>query len=189
MAVPSEMLRQRPDIRAAEHQVAAANANIGVATAAFFPSFSINASSGLSAANLTDLLQASALVWSIGSSATAPITRGKLLKAQQQAAIADHQAVSAEYRQTVLEAIREVENALQGASILERRQRAQDQALVAARKTLDLSAKRFKSGLVSFLDVVDAERTRLDAERAANAIRAERLAISVSLIKALGGEW
>jgi multidrug efflux system outer membrane protein len=118
-----------------------------------------------------------------------PITRGKRIKAQQRAALAAHEAVSAEYRQTVLESIREVENALQGAAILVRRQAVQDQALEAARKTFELSAKRFKSGLVSFLDVVDAERTRLQAEQAANAIRAERLAVSVSLIKALGGEW
>jgi multidrug efflux system outer membrane protein len=118
-----------------------------------------------------------------------PITSQKFLKAQRAAAVAAHEAASAEYRQTVLDSMREVENALQGTAILERRQIAQDQALEAARKTFDLSAKRFKSGLVSFLDVVDAERTRLDAERAANAIRAERLAVSVSLIKALGGEW
>jgi multidrug efflux system outer membrane protein len=188
-AVPSEVLRQRPDIRAAERNVAAANANIGVATAAFYPSFSINASSGLDATKMSDLFNASSLVWSIGAGAVAPITSQKYLKAQRDAAIAAHDAASADYRQTVLESIREVENALQGAVILERRQVAQDQALEAARRTFDLSTKRFKSGLVSFLDVVDAERTRLDAERGANAIRAERLAVSVSLIKALGGEW
>ena len=78
---------------------------------------------------------------------------------------------------------------LQGSLILERRQIAQDEALAAARKTFDLSVKRFNQGLVSFLDVVDAERTRLDAERAANAIRGERLAIAVALAKAVGGEW
>lgn len=189
VSVPSELLRQRPDIRAAERNVAAANADIGVATAAFYPSFSINASSGLDATNMGDLFQASSLVWSLGSNAIAPLTSQKWLKAQRNAAVAAHEAASAEYRQTVLDSIREVENALQGSAILERRQAAQDQALEAARKTLDLSAKRFKSGLVSFLDVVDAERTRLDAERAANAVRAERLAVSVSLIKALGGEW
>ncbi len=89
----------------------------------------------------------------------------------------------------MLESLREVENALQGAAILERRQVAQNKALQGARKTYELSVKRFEAGLVSFLDVVDAERTRLDAEQAANAIRAERLALSVALIKALGGEW
>lgn len=189
VAVPSEVLRQRPDIRAAERRVAAANADIGVACAAFYPSFSINASSGLDAAELGDLFNASSLVWSIGASTLTPITSQKLLKAQRAAAVAAHEAASADYRQAVLESLREVENALQGAAILERRQVAQDRALAAARKTFDLSAKRFKAGLVSFLDLVDAERTRLDAEKAANAVRAERLAVSVSLIKALGGEW
>lgn len=188
-SVPSELLRQRPDIRAAERNVAAANADIGVATAAFYPSISISASSGFDATKMGDLFQASSLVWSIGSNALAPVTSQKYLRAQRNAAIAAHEAASADYRQTVLDSIREVENALQGSAILARRQVAQDQALEAARKTLDLSAKRYKSGLVSFLDVVDAERTRLDAERAANAVRAERLAVSVSLIKALGGEW
>jgi multidrug efflux system outer membrane protein len=188
-SVPSEMLRQRPDIRAAERNVAAANAEIGVATAAFYPSFSIGAGGGFDAANMGDLFQASSLVWSLGAGAVVPVTSQKLLNANRNAAVAAHEAASAEYRQTVLEAVREVENALQGSAILERRQIAQERALEAARKTFELSAKRYKSGLVSFLDVVDAERTRLDNERAANAIRAERLAISVSLIKALGGEW
>jgi multidrug efflux system outer membrane protein len=188
-SVPSEVLRQRPDIRAAERNVAAANANIGVATAAFYPVIGIDASSGLSSNNLASLFQASSLVWSLGANAVLPVTNQKWLQAQRDAAVAAHEAASAEYRQTVLDSIREVENALQGAAILERRQAAQDQALQAARTTFDLSVKRYKAGLVSFLDVVDAERTRLTAERGANVIRAERLAISVSLIKAIGGEW
>jgi multidrug efflux system outer membrane protein len=188
-SVPSELLRQRPDIRAAERRVAAANADIGVATAAFYPSFAINASSGLSSASMGDLFQASALVWSLGANMSAPLFRGNLLKAQKQAAVAAHEAASADYRQTVLVSMREVETALQGGSILERRQVAQDRALAAARKTFELSVKRYQAGLVSFLDLVDAERTRLAAEQASNAIRAERLAVSVSLIKAIGGEW
>lgn len=187
--VPSELLRQRPDIRAAERRVAAANADIGVAAAAFYPSFTLNSRGGFDATEMADLFQASSLVWSLGAGAVTPITGQKYLRAQKAAAVAAHDAASAEYRQTVLESMGEVENALQGSAILQRRQVAQDQALASARKTFELSVKRFNSGLVSFLDVVDAERTRLDAERAANAIRAERLAISVSLIKAIGGEW
>lgn len=189
VSVPSELLRQRPDIRAAERNVAAANAEIGVATAAFYPSFVIDASSGFDTAIARNLFDSTALVWSLGASAMTPLSSQKFLRAQRRGAIAAHEAASADYRQTVLESIREVENALQGTAILARRQAAQDQALAAARKTFDLSVKRFDQGLVSFLDVVDAERTRLDAERAANAIRAERLAVTVSLIKALGGEW
>ena len=189
LSVPSELLRQRPDIRAAERNVAAANAEIGVATAAFFPAVTLGASTGYDATRIGDLFRADSLVWAIGASAMTPLTSQKWLRAQRRATIAAHEAASADYRQTVLDAIREVENALQGTAILERQQAAQDQALEAARKTFDLSAKRYKAGLVSFLDVVDAERTRLDAERAANAIGAERLAVAVSLIKALGGEW
>ncbi|MEO7099402.1 MAG: efflux transporter outer membrane subunit [Luteolibacter sp.] len=189
VSVPSELLRQRPDIRAAERRVAAANANIGVATAAFYPSIVLNASGGPSASTISNLFKSSSLIWSLGESATLPLTSQKYLKAQQAAAVAAHDAASADYRQTVLQSMGEVENALQGSSILARRQVAQEQAQASAEKTLDLSAKRFKAGLVSFLDVVDAERTRLDAERATNAIRAERLAVSVALIKALGGEW
>lgn len=188
-SVPSELLRQRPDIRASERNVAAANADIGVATAAFYPSISISASGGLDSETLSNLFQSSSLVWSLGANALTPVTSQKWLRAQRAAAIAAHEAASADYRQTVLEALREVENALQGSTILEQRQKAQDLALEAATKTFDLSAKRYKAGLASFLDVVDAERTRLDAERTANAIRAERLALTVSLAKALGGEW
>jgi NodT family efflux transporter outer membrane factor (OMF) lipoprotein len=189
VSVPSELLRQRPDIRAAERRVAAANADIGVATAAFYPSIVLSASGGLSATNLGDLFKSSSLIWSLGSSATLPLTRQLYLKSQRGAAVAAHEAASADYRQTVLQSMGEVETALQGSSILASRQVAQERALAAAQKTLDLSSKRFKAGLVSFLDVVDAERTRLDAERATNAVRAERLAVSVALIKALGGQW
>lgn len=187
--LPSSLLRQRPDIRAAERNVAAANAQIGVATAAYFPSIGINASSGFDSDAFNNLFEAPSLVWSLGAGAITPLTNLRFLQAQRRATVAAHEAASAEYRQTVLNALREAENALQGAAILERRQTAQDHALAAARKTFDLSVKRFEQGLVSFLDVVDAERSRLDAERNANAIRGERLAIAVSLAKALGGEW
>lgn len=189
VGIPSELLRNRPDIRAAERRVAAANAEIGVATAAFYPTFSINASGGLSSERMADLFDASALVWSLGANMVAPLTEQKRLGAQRQATVEAHAAASADYRQAVLEAVREVEDSVKGAVILEQRQLAQDQAVAAAGKTFELSSKRFQAGLESFLDVVDAERTRLDAERLANVIRAERLAVAVSLAKALGGEW
>lgn len=189
VSVPSELLRQRPDIRAAERRVAAANAEIGVATAAFYPSVNLGASAGLDATRVSDLFKSTALVWSLGPSVTLPITGQKLLGYQRDATVAAHEEASADYRQTILNSMREVENALQGSAIVARQQQAQEDALASARKTMELSSTRFKAGLVSFLDVVDAERTRLDAERRTNAARAERLAISVALIKALGGEW
>lgn len=189
VSVPSEVLRQRPDVRAAERRVAAANADVGVATAAYYPTFSIGGSGGFSSGTASQLFKSSALVWSIGPNVSLPITQQKFLRDQKKAAVAAHEAASADYRQIVLESVREVENALQASRIIVGRQKAQDQASAAAKNTFDLSSKRFDAGLVSFLDVVDAERTRLDAERRSNAVRAERLALSVSLAKAVGGGW
>ncbi len=189
VSVPSELLLQRPDIRAAERRVAAANADIGVATAAYYPTFTIGGSGGFSSGTASQLFKSSALVWSIGPNISLPITDQVFLRYRKEATVAAHEAASADYRQIVLEAIREVENALQASSIIVGRQKAQDQASAAAKTTFDLSSKRFEAGLVSFLDVVDAERTRLDAERRSNSVRAERLALSVALAKAVGGEW
>jgi multidrug efflux system outer membrane protein len=189
VSVPSELLRQRPDIRAAERRVAAANAEIGVATAAFYPSLTLGASAGFESRSFSKLFDSNSLIWSIGPNVSLPISGQKLLRAQRDATVAAHEAASAEYRQIVLEAMREVENALQGGAILANRQAAQERASASARRTFELSNQRFEAGLVSFLDVVDAERTRLETERGSNAIRAERLAVSVALAKALGGEW
>lgn len=187
--LPSEVLQQRPDVRAALYEVAAANAEIGVATAAMYPSFSINASAGAEAASISDLLRSDALVWSLGSGVIMPLTSQKLLRNQREAVRQAHKAVSAEYRQVVIESVAEVENALQSSAILERRRLAQDKAVIATRSTFEKSTKRYDAGLVSFLDVVDAERSLLEAERKGNAIRAESLALSVALIKSIGGEW
>jgi len=189
VSVPSELLRQRPDIRAAERRVAAANADVGVATAAFYPSFTLGASTGYSSTQASQLFKSSSLVWSVGPNVTIPLTGQAYLRSQKRAAVAAHEAASADYRQSVLEAMRDVENALQATSILARREVVQDQATKAAQKTFDLSSKRFQAGYSSFLDVVDAERTRLEAERSSNSVKADRLAVSVALIKALGGQW
>lgn len=187
--LPSDVITNRPDVRAALHRVAAANAEIGVATAALYPSITLNASTGYDSQTLGDLFDPSTMIWSMGSSTLFQISGQKLLREQRESKRAAHRAVTAEYRQSVIESIAEVENALQAMAIIQRRQAAQDKALASARKTFELSGKRYESGLVSFLDVVDAERTWLEAERNSNAIRAERLALSVSLIKAIGGKW
>ncbi|MBC7981148.1 MAG: efflux transporter outer membrane subunit [Armatimonadetes bacterium] len=189
VSVPSDVLRQRPDIRAAERRVAAANAEIGVATAAFYPSVSIDASGGFDSTTLGDLFTADSLVWSLGPNVSIPLTGQKFLRQRRDAALAAHEVATAEYRQTVLDAMREAENAIQAVSILKRREAAQRNATESARKTFDLSTKRYEGGLVNFLDVVDAERSRLDSERLLNAVKAEQLAISVALFRAMGGAW
>lgn len=187
--LPSEVLQQRPDIRAALHHLAAANADIGVASAVMYPSLTINASAGVESSEWDSLFRSDALVWSLGSNILLPLTSQKLYRHQREAVEQAHRALTAEYRQAVIESIAEVETVLQSASILEQRHQAQQKAVKAARSTYDKSLKRYESGLVSFLDVVDAERTLLAAERKANAIRADSLALSVSLIKSIGGRW
>lgn len=189
VSLPSEVLFQRPDVRAALHRVAAANAEIGVATAAMYPSFSIEASTGFDAKLMGDLLTADHMVWSLGSNILMPLSSQKFLRSRREATRANHRAVTADYRQAMIESVGEVENALQAAAILQRRQQAQAEAVAAAEITYERSFKRFEAGMVSFLDAVEAERTYLATQRSANAIRAESLAVSVSLIKSIGGEW
>jgi len=176
-------------VRAALHRVAAANAEIGVATAAMYPSFSIEASTGYDAALMSDLFRADHLVWSLGSNILMPLSAQKVLRSRRDAVRANHRAVTADYRQAMIESVGEVENALQAAAILQRREQAQAEAVEAAQITYERSFKRFEAGMVSFLDAVEAERTYLATQRSANAIRAESLAVSVSLIKSIGGEW
>lgn len=188
-STPGELLRQRPDIRAAEHRVAAANADVGVAEAMFYPSFTIGNYAGLDTGKLSEISRMDSIVWSLGANAVLPLTGQKFLRTQRDAAIAAHRAASAEYRQNVLSAIRDVENALQASAILARSETEARTASESATKTFDLSRRRYEAGLVSFLDVVDAERTRLENERRLNAVRAERLAVSVALAQALGGSW
>jgi len=188
-SLPSEMLQQRPDVRAALYQVAAANAGIGVATAAMYPSFTLTSSGGYDAQRVGDLFRPDTLVWALGGNLVAPISSQKLLRHRREATLAAHRAVAADYRQTVIESIAEVENALQAVAILQRREKAQQEALEAAKDTYNHSLKRFEVGMASLLDVVDAERVFLAAQRNTNALCAESLAISASLIKALGGKW
>ena len=188
-STPGELLRQRPDIRAAEHRVASANAEIGVVEAMFYPSFTIGSSAGLDSERLSNLLRADSIVWSLGAGVVAPLTGQLILRNQRDTVVAAHRAASAEYRQNVLEAIRDVETAMQASSILARSEAAAKEASASATKTLELSRQRYVAGLVSFLDVVDAERTRLENDRRLNTVRAERMAVSVSLIQALGGSW
>lgn len=103
--------------------------------------------------------------------------------------VAGHEATSADYRQNVLNAIRHVQYALQASSVIVQRQQAKNDATAAANETFSLSSRRFEAGLVNFLDGVDADRTRLEAEHRSNAVKAESLALSVQLAKAIGGGW
>lgn len=187
--VPSRALERRPDVAEAERLMAAANARIGVAKAAYFPVLTLTGSGGWQSAKLENLISADSVVWSIGPTLSVPIFAGGRNVANMRAVKADYTQAAAEYRHRVLVAFQEVEDALAAMRLLARQQEAQTGVVDASRKAATLSLDRFTQGLVSFLDVVDAERSRLEAERRAAQIRGQRMAAAILLIKALGGGW
>ncbi|PXW29520.1 efflux transporter, outer membrane factor (OMF) lipoprotein, NodT family [Paraburkholderia caballeronis] len=187
--LPSTLLERRPDIAAAERQVVAANAQIGVATAAFFPNLVLAVTGGLEATNYSQWLLAPARFWSLG-----PTLAGTLLdfggrEAVRNEARAQYDESVAQYRQTVLDAFGQVEDNLATLRVLEQEALAQDRAVAAAQRTLAIVNDRYRSGAITYLDVVVAQTTALSNERQAVAIARRRMAASVGLVKALGGGW
>ncbi|HTH58917.1 MAG TPA: efflux transporter outer membrane subunit [Paraburkholderia sp.] len=187
--VPSTLLERRPDIAAAERRVAAANAEVGVATAAFFPSLVLAVTGGLEATNYSQWLVAPARFWSLG-----PTLAGTLLdfggrEAVREQARAQYDESVALYRQTVLDAFGQVEDNLASLRVLDQEAAAQDRAVAAAQRTLAIVSNRYRSGAITYLDVVVAQTTALSNEREAVAIARRRMAASVALVKALGGGW
>jgi outer membrane protein, multidrug efflux system len=187
--VPSELLERRPDIAQAERTMAAQNANIGVARAAFFPAITLTGSGGYNSSSVASLVNLPNLTWSLGAAAVQPIFEGGRLKANLAVARAAYDQAVANYRQQVLMAFQEVEDGLSGLRVLEQQEAAQQQAIQSARKTLDISTARYKQGLANYLEVIDAQRAVLDNEETSAQTGGLRLITSVQLIKALGGGW
>ncbi|WP_430869517.1 efflux transporter outer membrane subunit [Cupriavidus basilensis] len=188
-AVPSALLERRPDIGAAERRMAAANAQIGVAQAAYYPTLSLSASGGLSAATLARWLSLPDRVWSIGPALAGTLFDGGLRSAAKAQAVAAYDQTVANYRQTVLSAFQEVEDNLAGARLLEQEAVVQNDALRSARDALALVNNRYRAGTASLLDVLTAQTTAYTAERTALAIVGRQYTTSAVLIKALGGGW
>jgi multidrug efflux system outer membrane protein len=187
--IPSTLLERRPDIAAAERRMMAANASIGVAKAAFFPAVSLTGSAGYASNELSSLFEWDNRTWSLGPFISLPIFDAGRNRAQLAQAEAAWQESVALYRQQVLIAFREVEDALSDIRILSEQAEAQQRALDAARQAADLSRKRYRAGMVSYIEVVVSERTALATELLANQVLELRFQASVSLIKALGGGW
>ncbi len=187
--LPSELLERRPDIAAAESSLAAANARIGVAKAAFFPAISLTGSFGYASGDIDRLANADSKLWSIGPSLYLPIFQGGRNKANLARSRAAFEESVALFRQRVLVAFREVQDALTATQLLAAQSAAQDRAVAAARRAGDLAQTRYDAGFVNYFEVIDAQRTVLGAERAAAQLSAQRLVNSVGLIKALGGGW
>jgi NodT family efflux transporter outer membrane factor (OMF) lipoprotein len=189
IGVPSELLERRPDVAAAERLVAAANAQIGVAIAAYFPSLTLSASGGYQSSSWSNWLTLPSRFWAVGPALAATLFDGGLRRAQTDQAIAVYDGNVAAYRQTVLTGFKEVEDNLAALRILEQEAEVQDEAVQSARQTVVLTTNQYKGGRVNYLNVTVVQAAALNNERTAVDILNRRLAASILLIKALGGGW
>jgi NodT family efflux transporter outer membrane factor (OMF) lipoprotein len=189
VGVPSQLLERRPDIAAAERNMAAANAQIGVATAAYYPTITLSATGGFEAATTPLWFTWPSRFWSLGAAAAQTIFQGGALLAQTAAARAAYDATVATYRQTVLTAFQEVEDNLSALRILGQEAKAQDDAVASARQSLAVSTNQYKAGTIAYLDLMVVQTVAFNNERAAIIILGNRMSASAVLIKALGGGW
>ncbi len=187
--LPSQLLERRPDIAAAAARAAAANAQVGVAQTAFFPQISLSANAGFRGPEIIELINTPNLFWSLGTSVLMGLFDGGAREAAAETAKATLEQAAANYRQTVLTALQEVEDNLVAASSLQEEAVLQSDALQAARRSLEISNNQYKAGTVSYLNVVSAQTTELAAERTALEIQNRRLAATAQLLKNLAGRW
>jgi len=189
LELPSELLERRPDVAAAERRMAAANAQIGVAKAAYYPNISLGAAGGFESGVITTLLSGPSIFWSAGASAIAPIFDGGRRRANTDQAIAAYDQTVASYRETVLGGFQQVEDNLAALRILEKEADTQQRAVLASQKYLELSLTRYRGGITSYLEVTTAQSAALTDEVTAVNILGRRMTSAVLLIQALGGGW
>jgi NodT family efflux transporter outer membrane factor (OMF) lipoprotein len=189
VGVPSELLERRPDIAAAERSVATANAQIGVAQAAFYPTLTLSAAGGYRSTSLGDWISTPSRFWSLGAALAQNIFDGGLRRAVSDQAIAAYDGQVALYRQTVLTGFQEVEDNLAALRILEEEGLLQNEAARGAREAVELTTNQYKAGIVSFLNVIAAQTIALNNERTAVNVQGRRFLASVQLVRAIGGGW
>ncbi len=189
ISVPSKLLERRPDIAAAERRVAAANAQIGVAKSAYYPTISLGASGGFESSAITTLINGPSGLWSVGLSAIGTVFDVGRRRALTDEARAAYDTQVAVYREDVLTGFQQVEDNLAAVRILENEAKVQDEAVASAQRSLDLSITRYTGGVTSYLEVITAQNAALAAEVTAVNILGRRMANTVLLIQALGGGW
>jgi NodT family efflux transporter outer membrane factor (OMF) lipoprotein len=189
IGVPSDVLQRRPDVAAAERAMAVANAQIGVATAAFYPSINLGGFYGGESVSLSSLFNAPSLIWSIGVSLLQPIFDGGRIRANVDFTKAGYDVTVANYRRIVLIAMQEAEDGITGLAALDRATTQAQVAIESTKKVLELANARYEGGVSSYLDVITAQQGLLNNERLAAQLQGQQLVTSVFLIKALGGDW
>lgn len=189
LGMPSDVLERRPDIASAERAMAAANAQIGIASAAYYPSFILNPTYGFDSNSLTTLFNAPSLLWSFGVSASQNLFAGGRLDAGVDFARAGYAGALANYRRAVLTALQEVEDGITGVGTLDSALIQAKKAAVSAQRVLDIANDRYEGGVATYLEVITAQQALLNNERQLAQLGGQRLLVSVFLIKALGGDW
>ncbi len=187
--LPSELLERRPDIASAERLMAAANARIGVAKAAYYPLISLTGTGGFESGTITTLLQGPSGLWSVGVSGLQTLFDAGRRRAASDQAIAAYDQAVATYRETVLTGFQQVEDNLAALRILEKEAQIQNEAVVAAQNSLDLSIQRYKGGVTNYLEVTVAQSAALSDQITAVNILGRRMVAAVQLVQALGGGW
>ena len=187
--LPSELVERRPDIAEAERRVAAANEQVGIARAAFFPTIALGLVGGFESGRFPDWLTGPSGLWSIGASAAETVFDAGRRRAVSDQAIASYDEMIADYQQTVLTSFQQVEDSLSDLRVLEEEAKTQDAAVAAANRALDQSTNRYKGGLDTYLTVITAQSAALANQRTAVSLLTRRLTSTVLLVKALGGGW
>ncbi|HEV3142564.1 MAG TPA: efflux transporter outer membrane subunit [Gemmataceae bacterium] len=189
VALPSELLERRPDIASAERHVAAANAQIGVTMAAFYPTISLSAGGGLESSVITTLIQWPSRFWSLGGSLLQTVFDAGKRRAVTDQAIAAYDVTVDAYRLSVLTAFQDVEDNLSALRVLSDEAKIQEAAVKSAERSLELANFRYKGGITTYLEVITAQSVALTNERTAVDLLSRRMSASVALVKALGGGW
>ena len=190
LGVPSDILQRRPDVASAERAMAAANAQIGVATSAFYPNITISPTFyGGESVSLSSLFNAPSLIWALGVTVLQPVFDAGRIRANVDFAKGGYDVTVANYRRVVLVAMQEAEDGITGLAALDSATAQAEVAIASTRRVLDLANARWEGGVATYLDVITAQQGLLNNERLAAQLQGQQLLTSVLLIKALGGDW